>query len=137
MSLQLIPDLHRATHRVGVYLENVEPGLTQGEAHLLAHLHAQGYCSIAELHRALAHKRSTLTSLLDRLEGRGFTTREVSSTDRRSFLIRLTRAGRLAAARVHAALSNFELAALARVTPAEVEGFRAVLAALGGNSGSE
>ena len=137
MSLQLIPDLHRATHRVGLYLEGVERGLSQGEAHLLAHLHARGYCSIAELHRALAHKRSTLTSLLDRLEGRGFTTREVAPADRRSFLIRLTRAGRLAAARVHAALSNFELRALASVTAAELSGFRAVLSALGGPPGPE
>jgi DNA-binding MarR family transcriptional regulator len=131
MALQVIPELHRATHRVGLYLEEVEPGLTQGEAHLLAHLHATGGCTIAELHKALAHKRSTLTSLLDRLEARGHTTREIAQEDRRSYLVRLTRSGRLAAARVHAALSNFELAAMKRVTRAELDGFLAVLAALG------
>ena len=128
--LRLIPPLHRATHRVGLYLAEVEPGLTQGEAHLLAHLHATGGCTVAELHRALAHKRSTLTSLLDRLEARSAAVRERAPDDKRSFLIKLTRSGRALAARVHAALASYELRAQRRVTAAQLEGYLAVIDAL-------
>src|SRR5678816_2098305 len=93
--LQLVPFVHRTTHRIGLYLEAAETplGLSQGEAHLLAHLAEAGPCSVAELHRAFAHKRSTLTSYLDRLEARGDVTRDVRPEDRRSFTVRLTRGG--------------------------------------------
>src|SRR5947209_9560066 len=95
MPLQLIHPIHRATHRIGLYLEALkEPGLTQGEAHILAVLAENPTAKVAELHESLAHKRSTLTSILDRLAGRGLITREVSQSDRRSFVIRPTRKGR-------------------------------------------
>ena len=84
MSLRLVPPIHRATHRVGLYLADLrDDGLSQGEAHILAHLATSGPTSIADLHRGLAHKRSTLTSILDRLADRGFITRQVAPTDRR------------------------------------------------------
>src|ERR1044071_4017228 len=101
MDLTIIPDLHRATHRVAVHLERAAgPGVTQGEAHILAHLGAAGDCTIGELHRAFAHKRSTLTSILDRLVARGLVVRESSETDRRTFVVRLTNDGRRVARRV-------------------------------------
>src|SRR5260221_459753 len=67
MSLRLVPHIHRATHRIGLYLAHLrEDGLSQGEAHILALLASSGPATIAELHRGLAHKRSTLTSILGR-----------------------------------------------------------------------
>ena len=39
---------------------------------ILALLATSGPATIAALHRGLAHKRSTLTSILDRLTVRGF-----------------------------------------------------------------
>ena len=123
---------HRTTHRIGLYLEVAEPpvGLSQGEAHLLAHLAEAGACSVAELHRAFAHKRSTLTSYLDRLEARGDITRDVRPEDRRSFTVRLTRAGARVAARVHQHLAGLEDRVLARLTERDLRGFQAVLHAL-------
>ncbi len=102
--LKIIPALHRATHRVGMRIASALPHLelTQGEAHLLAHLvDRRGACTVADLHAAFAHKRSTLTSHLDRLEERGFVTRGRHPLDRRSFLVRLTPAGAAAAGEVH------------------------------------
>jgi DNA-binding MarR family transcriptional regulator len=127
--LQLIPFVHRTTHRIGLYLEAAEPplGLSQGEAHLLAHLAEAGPCSVAELHRAFAHKRSTLTSYLDRLEARGDIARDVRPEDRRSFTVRLTRGGARTAARVHQHLAMLEDRALARLTERDLRGFQAVL----------
>ena len=75
--ITLVPRIHRATHRIGLYLASLdEYSLSQGEAHILALLAMSGPTTIAELHRGLAHKRSTLTSILDRLVARGFVTRQ-------------------------------------------------------------
>jgi DNA-binding MarR family transcriptional regulator len=130
--LQLVPYVHRTTHRLGLYLDDADPplGLTQGECHLLAHLVEAGPCSVAELHRAFAHKRSTLTSYLDRLEARGDIARDVRPEDRRSFTVRLTRSGARSAARVHQHLLALEDRALARLTERDLRGFQAVLHAL-------
>jgi DNA-binding MarR family transcriptional regulator len=108
MRLQLIFGIHRATHRIGLFIQKRAPGFTQAEAHILCHLHEAGNSSIADLHLAFAHKRSTLTSVLDRLESRGLVKREVSRTDRRSFVVSLTPAGKKKAARIHALLASLE-----------------------------
>jgi DNA-binding MarR family transcriptional regulator len=126
-----VPPIHRATHRIGLYLAGLrDDGLSQGEAHILALLATSGPATIADLHRGLAHKRSTLTSILDRLADRGFITREVGENDRRTFLITPTARGRRAAARVHKHLSELEQAVGRRITSADVRGFNAVLAAV-------
>lgn len=107
--LQIIPALHRATHRVGVFLQKRTPHASQGEAHLLAHLHEHhGESTVAELHRAWAHKRSTLTDMLDRLERRGLIRRTPSPHDRRSVLVRATAKGSRLAAGVHRELVALE-----------------------------
>src|SRR5712691_2851726 len=94
MPLRLVPHIHRATHRIGLYLADLrEFGLSQGEAHILAQLAASAPSTIADLHRGLAHKRSTLTSILDRLVDRGLVTREVGASDRRTFVITPTAKG--------------------------------------------
>jgi DNA-binding MarR family transcriptional regulator len=131
MPLRLIPPIHRATHRIGLYLAHLrDDGLSQGEAHILALLASAGTATIAELHRGLAHKRSTLTSILDRLADRGFITRDVGEADRRTFLITPTAKGRQAAKRVHEHLTALETAAARRVTAADVKGFLKVVAAV-------
>ena len=121
--------MHRTTHRIGLYLDAAEPplDLSQGECHLLAHLAEAGPCSVADLHRAFAHKRSTLTSYLDRLEARGDVTRDVRPEDRRSFTVRLTRSGARSAARVHQHLLALEDRTLGRLTERDLRGFQAVL----------
>lgn len=130
--LSLIPSVHRATHRIGLWLEAAQPplGVTQGEAHLLAHLAEAGTSSVAALHAAFAHKRSSLTTYLDRLESRGYVLRGPHPKDRRSFLVSLTPAGGHAAVRVHRRLAALEAAALRRLGDREVHAIRAALLAL-------
>jgi len=132
MPLQLIPEIHRATHRIGIYLENIpDLGITQGEAHILSHLAAFGDSTIAELHRALAHRRSTLTSILDRLVARGFITRDTGAKDRRTFVVRLTKQGKKVAADVYRKLAQLEALALARVSKENLRSLNSVLRTLG------
>jgi DNA-binding MarR family transcriptional regulator len=131
MPLRLVPPIHRATHRIGLYLAHLrDDGLSQGEAHILALLATSGPSTIADLHRGLAHKRSTLTSILDRLVDRDFIRREVGESDRRTFLITPTAKGRRAARRVHAHLTELEAAVALRVTPSDVRGFMKVVSAM-------
>ena len=131
MLLRLVPPIHRATHRIGLYLAGLrDDALSQGEAHILALLATSGPSTIAELHRGLAHKRSTLTSILDRLAERGFVTRAVGSADRRTFVVTPTAKGRRVADRVHRHLTELERAAAARVTSDDIRGFMKVLAAV-------
>lgn len=131
MTLRLVAPIHRATHRIGLYLaaRGVDR-FSQGEAHILALLAAAPRATVGDLHRGLAHKRSTLTSILDRLEGRALVTRAVGVADRRTFVVSLTRRGRLAAARVQRQLSELERGVAGAVTDADVKAFARVTAAV-------
>jgi DNA-binding MarR family transcriptional regulator len=131
MTLRLVHPVHRATHRIGLYLDDLgERGLTQGEAHILALLAHPRRANVADLHRGLAHKRSTLTSILDRLAKRGLITRAVGETDRRTFVVRLTVRGTKLAQRFQRHLSALEHAVVHRVSAADIKGFNRVVAAL-------
>jgi DNA-binding MarR family transcriptional regulator len=128
MALRLIPHIHRATHRIGLHIEDLDdPRVNQAEAHVLAHLTSTGQATIGQLHRAFGHKRSTLTSILDRLERRKLIVRTSDSRDRRTFVITLTRNGRAAARRVVDHLRAVEARALQAATPADVRTFLRVL----------
>ena len=112
--LALVLDIHRATHRIGLFIQRHARGLTQAEAHILCHLHEFPNSTVGDLHRAFAHKRSTLTSVLDRLEDRKLIRRNPSAKDRRSFVIRMTGAGKKRAASVHRRLELLEAAVLSK-----------------------
>jgi DNA-binding MarR family transcriptional regulator len=129
MPLVLVPPLHRATHRVGLYLQAVLP-VSQGEAHVLAHLHEAGPTSIGALHEAFAHRRPTLTGILDRLVERGLVRRDLRPEDRRSFRVSPTPKGKRLAARVHSVLRGLEAAALRGLPKPDAAAFRRVADAL-------
>ena len=126
--LRLIPEVHRATHRIGIFLDSL--GITQGEGHILSHLAASGDSTIAELHRALAHRRSTLTSILDRLADRQYITRESDPEDRRSFIVRLSKKGKTVSAMVHRELAGIEESALRGVSSRQFQSVVKVLQTL-------
>ncbi|HET9200818.1 MAG TPA: MarR family winged helix-turn-helix transcriptional regulator [Dehalococcoidia bacterium] len=130
MTLQFVPQFERASHRIGSYVSRAALGVSQAEANILARLEAQGPCSIAELHQAFGLKRSSLTSVLDRLSEKGLAERSVSPTDRRSFTVRLTPNGRALARRVIAALADLEGRVVSAVSREDLDGFRRVLAAI-------
>ena len=132
MSLVLIRYVHRATHRIAVFLAKARGlNVSQAEAHILAHLIASGATTVGGLHRALAHRRSTLTSILDRLFERGLITRQTSPSDRRSFVIDLTPAGkRVGKAVCNNNLHDLEQRTLAAFTRADIQRVTDVLSAL-------
>ena len=126
--LRLVPLLHRATHRVGLYLARRQTeALSQGEAHILALLAHAPPLTVGSLHHGLAHKRSTLTSILDRLEARALITRAVGQSDRRTFVVTLTVKGRRLANQVFDQIVELERAVAGQVSKGDLAGFSKVL----------
>ena len=128
----LAPALERATHALALWIEREfrDVGLSQAEAHVLAYLARQPTATINDLHNSFGHKRSTLTSILDRLEARGWVRRARHSTSRRLVALELTEAGREVGERVSGALHAIEQRVDARAGGEEaMAAFLAVLQA--------
>ncbi len=126
---RIVPAIERATHMMALWVERAfgDLRLTQAEAHVVAYLASHSPCSINDLHRNFGHKRSTLTSILDRLEERGWIARGMHPTSRRLVLVELTDVGREVAQRVNAALLALEGRVLARTGDADAATFLRVL----------
>jgi MarR family transcriptional regulator, organic hydroperoxide resistance regulator len=124
--------LQRTTHHTLHALSSAlgDLNLTAAEINALANLAERGALNIRELTAETGTRATTLTGVLDRLENRGFLTRELDPTDRRSFRLPLTEAGQAAAGRVRSAVADLEREALGQVSEDQVAGFRAVVAAL-------
>jgi DNA-binding MarR family transcriptional regulator len=127
-ALRVVPAIHRATHAIALHVARLrDPVVSQGEAHVLAHLDAAGEATVGAIHRAFGHRRSTLTSILDRLEARRLVVRTSDARDRRTFVIALTPEGRAAARRVTAHLAGLEAAALRGCAPRDLQALVRVL----------
>jgi DNA-binding MarR family transcriptional regulator len=127
-----VANVERAAHLVGLRLEPTlaRLDLTQGEAHVLTHLVEHGATPIGALHRRFGHKRSTLTNIVDRLEQRRLVRRELNPSDRRSFVVSLTPAGRRIGREVARARKALERALVARVAARDLAGVEAVVGTL-------
>jgi DNA-binding MarR family transcriptional regulator len=119
---------HCTLHALGIALADLNLGAA--EINVLANLADRGALNVRELSAETGTRASTLTGVIDRLEGRGYLTRELDATDRRSFRLPLTELGRAVAARVHAGVADIERDALAGLTAAQAAGFHAVITAL-------
>ena len=130
--MEVTATVERGAHLIGVYVEAVlgELAITQGEAHVLAHLARHGPTSIATLHREFGHKRSTLTNIIDRLEQRKLVRRELNPHDRRSFVVHLSAAGRRTARPVVEALDQLERELTDAAGKRDLDGLAAIVEAL-------
>ena len=94
-TMHRLQDLHAETSR--------PLGLTPQQAHLLCVL-ISGPLGMTELSRILSIERSSLTSMVDRLERRDLVARVANPTDRRACRIELTAAGKDLAHQCHDAV---------------------------------
>lgn len=110
MPIALISAIHRAAQRIAGFLDAQDDfEVTPAEAHILAHLVAHGNSTVGQIHLAYGHKRSTLTSILNRLEERSLITCQVNEADRRSLMIGLTPAGETLGRGIYEKLQELEL----------------------------
>jgi len=124
--------LQRATHHTLQALATAlaDLDLTASEINTLANLADGRARNVRQLSLDTGTRATTLTGVLDRLERRGYLTRELDATDRRSFRITLTDSGRTIAARVRSAVTDLERTALAGLSPRQLAGYHAVITAL-------
>ncbi|MEM7168159.1 MAG: MarR family transcriptional regulator [Planctomycetota bacterium] len=132
MAMRYLSPVHRAYRQIAIYFEEpcAEVGLIPQEGHLVSYLAAYGPCPVAEVHRVLGLKRSTLSSMLGRLEARGLLRRIPHPSDRRSLHVELEADGRQLAATLQERGEALEAAIEQRVDAADCAGFDAVLAAI-------
>ena len=119
---------HATLHRLSAVLTDL--GLTASEINALANLGDGHARTTSQLGTAVGAKPTTLTGVLDRLEGRGYITRAASPSDRRATVITTTAAGRRVARRIRKAMTDLERDAVAGLPPGSIEVFRTVLDAL-------
>jgi DNA-binding MarR family transcriptional regulator len=128
-AFKVLSPLHKAVRQIDIHLEPISRSmnLSNVEAHLLTFLLRYAPCPISELRRVFGYKRSTLTSMLDRLEKRGYLFREIRPDDRRSWLVNATPEGRRMARKVRKSLEAFEAEILERATARDVKGFHQLM----------
>ena len=124
--------LQRTTHHTLHALSGAlaDLNLSAAEINALGNLADRGALNVRELSAETGTRATTLTGVLDRLESRGYLTRELDPTDRRSFRLPLTEAGQAVAGRVLAAVADLERKAMAGLSATQIAGFHAVLTAL-------
>ena len=133
MPLQFLSPIHKATRQLTVYLENnlEDLGMSPQEGHILTYLRRYAPAPVGELVRVFGIKQSTLTSILDRLEATRFISRTLNPDDRRSLLVHITETGRTVAEQSNQRLEALEADIRGRVSARDVEGFEAVMRAMG------
>jgi DNA-binding MarR family transcriptional regulator len=126
--LALQKTTHHTLHALGAALADLN--LSAAEINTLANLGGGGAVNVRRLSEDTGTRASTLTGLLDRLENRGYLTRELDPADRRSFRLPLTETGQAVAGRVLAAVADLERVALSRLSATQIAGYHAVITAL-------
>jgi len=124
-----LAELHRAVHAVGLFLDaRLDGEVSQPEALVIVHLHAGGPSTINDVHRAFLHRRSTLTSVLDRLESKGLVRRTAAAGDRRTVRLELTARGTRIADAIARAFEELrrDVEATSAITARDVARVRAV-----------
>jgi len=87
--------------------------------------------SAADMIRGLGVSKQAASQLIDVLVLRGYLTREINPEDRRRMVIGLTDRGRAAAAAIRAGVEAVDAELAELISPDELVGLRAGLAALG------
>ena len=130
--LRYLSPIHKSSRQIAGYFEREleGTGILPQEAHLLSYLRSYAPCPVGELVAVFGLRGSTATSVLDRMEERDLIERRDNPEDRRSFLLDLTAGGRKLADDVEKFVQKLENGIQRRVTAADEEGFRTVMAAI-------
>lgn len=105
-------------------------GITPGLFGMLQVIAANPGLSQSRLAGAMAVDRSTIVSVVDRLEAQGWVARAASGRDLRTYALEPTRKGRLALARMEALVLRHEAEVAAALTPGERQTLMRLLARL-------
>lgn len=130
--MRVLSPLHQAHRQTSLHLDAVlaDLGVTAQEAQLVAFVAARDGVPVTAVVKLLGVSKSTVTSMLRRLEGVGLLERETNPEDARSALLRATRRGASTGAAARERVVAFEQQVLARVSAADVAALGRVVAAI-------
>jgi MarR family transcriptional regulator, organic hydroperoxide resistance regulator len=139
LEVYLLNALHRSNRQATIFVDELirEFGLCTADGHLLAYLGVLGPSSVAELVRIFGYHKSTMSSILNKLEKRGHLRRVINDKDRRSFLVELTAEGRRVSDLARARVKGLDTAILEQVTATDMRGFQRVIDAVAMITGVE
>lgn len=131
--LRIVSPVHKAKRQLEEFMTEASRsyGVEPHEGHLLSYTTLYGPCPVSELSRVFGLAPSTLTGTLDRLEAGRMMRRRPNEEDRRSTLIEVTAEGAEAANRLRERLETLEAEVQAMVSERDMEGFEAVMRAVG------
>ena len=127
----VIRSVHAGYHALSRVLAKAtrDHGLESSEAVVLAYIRSNSGCSAIEVRRRFGFHRSTLSSVLDRLERDDLIVRHRNSYDGRRFELTLTPAGRIRAGILDSVLNDVELEIAGFTSRAQRRGALAVFEA--------
>jgi len=127
--LKILSPMHKAIRRIETHLEKKikRMGVISSEGHLIAYLFVYAPCSIMDLNKVFGLKKSTLTSMLDRLEKRDLLLRKIDPKDRRSWKVFLKPKGKALAKKIRKITDEFEKMLCENFTDRDLKGFQKVL----------
>jgi DNA-binding MarR family transcriptional regulator len=130
--MEILSGLQHATHTVGAWIEASlrDEAISPAEANILDFLSSNVDSTINHVHHHFGHRRSTLTNVIDRLEGRGLLVRLPNPESRRTVRLELSDQGRQVAGDVRELVRWLEGELWDRVTPDDMQGFERVLLAI-------
>lgn len=134
--LRVIRRVHRAARDVVTLVEQAaaEAGLTAAEVDVLGAVAESAPCPVGRIADESGYRPSTLTSILDRLAGRGWIRRVLSAQDRRSFVVDLMPDGRQAARALERRLAALERAVRRELPRAELDALADLPARVGAHA---
>jgi DNA-binding MarR family transcriptional regulator len=134
-----ISAIHRANRQAMLFIDELIRDLrvSSSEAHLISFLHLFGPSSVGELVRVFGYRKPTMSSMINKLEQKGYLRRELSASDRRSLLIHLTARGHELAEPCLQRVQGLDAAIREQVTAGDLEGFEKVLLAVSHITGIE
>ena len=119
--------IHRAGQKADLTFSDNQPTVTARQYVILVALHGTKGLSQTDLTRLTGIDRSTLSSLVIRLQQRGLLRRRRSSADARAYQIRLTEAGEAAVAANRAAAQKADALLFSSLGGSELTDFLAQL----------
>lgn len=135
--LRVLSPLHQAQRQTSLHLDALlaDLGVTAQEAQLVAFVAARDGVPVTAVVKVLGVSKSTVTSMLGRLERLGLLERADNPDDARSALLRATRRGAAAGARARERVVAFEHRLMARLATADVAALARIVAAITGETG--
>jgi DNA-binding MarR family transcriptional regulator len=128
----VISAIHRANRQALIFIDELirDSGVSAAEGHLMSYVRLYGPSTVGELVRVFGYRKPTMSSMINKLEKRGYLRRLLNAEDKRSLLVELTPKGRELSDACRAQVQGLDAAILEQVTEADLQGFQRVLTAV-------